>query len=149
MAEAKMYMKTTSAGWLVVGCLLTLIIAILWILTDPITTLISMLGIGLGIGIAFVIMVNEALVLTTVQALQKAGESAVKLLSLRKNMRVLLAVWIFGLFTIVVLMTVFNQLELDKFTAIMGVLGGFVASVIAYYFATNKTEATSSDTSTE
>jgi hypothetical protein len=143
MAEAKMYVKTTGASWLVVGCLLTLIIAIIWILTDPVTTLFSMLGIGLGIGIAFIIIVNEALVLTTVQALQKAGESAVKLLSLRKNMRAVLAVWIFGLFTIVVLMTVFNQLELDKFSAIMGVLGSFVASVVAYYFVTNRTEATS------
>jgi hypothetical protein len=143
MAEAKMYVKTTSASWLVVGCLLTLIIAIIWILTDPITTLVSVLGIGLGIGIAFIIIVNEALVLTTVQALQKAGESAVKLLSLHKNMRAVLAVWIFGLFTIVVLMTAFNQLELDKFSAIMGVLGSFVASVVAYYFVTNRTEATS------
>jgi hypothetical protein len=142
MAEAKVYMKTASAGWLVVGCLLTLIIAILWILTDPITTLISMLGIGLGIGIAFIIIVNEALILTTIQTLQKASESAVKLLSLRKNMRTVLVVWILGLFTIVILMTVFNQLELDKFTAIMGVLGGFVASVVAYYFAASKNEAT-------
>jgi hypothetical protein len=143
MSEAKVYMKTASAGWLVVGCLLTIIIAIIWILTDPITTLISMLGIGLGIGIAFIIIVNEALILTTIQTLQRAGESAVKLLSLRKNMRTVLAVWIFGLFSIVVLMTVFNQLELDKFTAIMGVLGGFVASVVAYYFAVSKNEATS------
>ncbi len=143
MAEAKMNIKTASAGWLVVGFLLTLIVAILWILTDPITTLVSVLGIGLGIGIAFIIMVNEALILTTVQTLQKAGESAVKLLSLRKNMRAVLAVWIFGLFTIVVLMTAFNQLELDKFSAIMGVLGGFVASVVAYYFATSRNEATS------
>jgi hypothetical protein len=142
MAEAKVYMKTASAGWLVVGCLLTIIIAILWILTDPITTLISMLGIGLGIGIAFIIIVNEALILTTIQTLQKASESAVKLLSLRKNMRTVLVVWILGLFTIVILMTVFNQLELDKFTAIMGVLGGFVASVVAYYFAASKNEAT-------
>jgi hypothetical protein len=142
MAEAKVYMKTASAGWLVVGCLLTLIIAILWILTDPITTLISMLGIGLGIGIAFIIIVNEALILTTIQTLQKASESAVKLLGLRKNMRTVLVVWILGLFTIVILMTVFNQLELDKFTAIMGVLGGFVASVVAYYFAASKNEAT-------
>jgi hypothetical protein len=142
MAEAKVYMKTASAGWLVVGCLLTIIIAILWILTDPITTLISMLGIGLGIGIAFIIIVNEALILTTIQTLQKASESAVKLLGLRKNMRTVLVVWILGLFTIVILMTVFNQLELDKFTAIMGVLGGFVASVVAYYFAASKNEAT-------
>jgi len=143
MAEAKTYTKTASAGWLIVGCLLTLIIAILWILTDPITTLVSILGIGLGIGIAFIIMVNEALVLTMVQTLQKAGESAVKLLSLRKNMRAVLAVWIFGLFTIVILMTVFNQLELDKFSAIMGVLGGFVVSVVAYYFTTSRNEAPS------
>jgi hypothetical protein len=147
MVEAKMYAKTASAGWLVVGCLLTLIIAILWILTDPITTLVSLLGIGLGIGIAFIIIVNEALILTTVQTLQKAGESAVKLLGLRKNMRAVLAIWIFGLFTIVVLMTVFNQIELDKFTAIMGVLGGFVASVVAYYFATSRTDAASSSSS--
>jgi hypothetical protein len=104
--------------------------------------LISMLGIGLGIGIAFIIIVNEALILTTIQTLQKASESAVKLLSLRKNMRTVLVVWILGLFTIVILMTVFNQLELDKFTAIMGVLGGFVASVVAYYFAASKNEAT-------
>ncbi|MFW9960989.1 MAG: hypothetical protein ACFFDV_08220 [Candidatus Thorarchaeota archaeon] len=142
MTEAKMYVKTTSAGWLVVGCLLSLIVAIIWILTDPITTLIMILGIGLGIGIAFIIIVNEALILTTVQTLQKAGESAVNLLSLRKNMRAVLAIWIFGLFTIVVLMTLFNQLELDKFSAIMGVLGGFVASVVAYYFASSKNETT-------
>ncbi len=139
MAESKIYTKTASAGWFVVGCLLTLIIAIIWTLTDPITTLVSILGIGLGIGIAFIIIVNEALILTTVQTLQKAGESAVKLLSLRKNMQAVLAIWIFGLFTIVVLMTLFNQLELDKFSAIMGVLGGFVASVVAYYFSTSKT----------
>ncbi|MDH4215232.1 MAG: hypothetical protein OEV85_15060, partial [Candidatus Thorarchaeota archaeon] len=88
------------------------------------------------------IIVNEALILTTVQTLQKAGESAVNLLSLRKNMRAVLAIWIFGLFTIVVLMTLFNQLELDKFSAIMGVLGGFVASVVAYYFAASKNETT-------
>ena len=142
MTETKMYVKTTSAGWLVVGCLLTLIVAIIWILTDPITTLISIIGIGLGIGIAFIIIVNEALILTTVQTLQKAGESAVNLLSLRKNMRAILAIWIFGLFTIVVLMTLFNQLELDKFSAIMGVLGGFVASVVAYYFVASKNETT-------
>jgi hypothetical protein len=143
MAEVKTYTKTARAGWLVVGCLLTIIIAIIWILTDPITTLISILGIGLGIGVAFIIIVNETLILTTIQTLQKAGESAVNLLSLRKNMRAILAVWIFGLFTIVVLMTVFNQIELDKFGAIMGVLGGFVASVVAYYFATSRSEAPS------
>ncbi|MFW9958232.1 MAG: hypothetical protein ACFFCT_09175 [Candidatus Odinarchaeota archaeon] len=142
MTETKMYVKTTGAGWLVVGCLLSLIVAIIWILTDPITTLIMILGFGLGIGIAFIIIVNEALILTTVQTLQKAGESAVNLLSLRKNMRAVLAIWIFGLFTIVVLMTLFNQLELDKFSAIMGVLGGFVASVVAYYFASSKNETT-------
>ena len=142
MTETKMYVKTTSAGWLVVGCLLSLIVAIIWILTDPITTMISILGIGLGIGVAIIIIVNEALILTTVQTLQKAGESAVNLLSLRKNMRAVLAIWIFGLFTIVVLMTLFNQLELDKFSAIMGVLGGFVASVVAYYFAASKNETT-------
>jgi hypothetical protein len=143
MAEVKTYTKTARAGWLVVGCLLTIIIAIIWILTDPITTLISILGIGLGIGVAFIIIVNETLILTTIQTLQKAGESVVNLLSLRKNMRAILAVWIFGLFTIVVLMTVFNQIELDKFGAIMGVLGGFVASVVAYYFATSRSEAPS------
>jgi positive regulator of sigma E activity len=108
----------------------------LWFLTNTITTFVFVLGIGLGLGIGFIIVVNEALILTTIQTLQRAGESVVQILSLRKNMRAVLAVWIFGLFTLVVVMTVFNQLELDKFTVIMGVLGSFVASVVAYYFAT-------------
>ena len=101
--------------------------------------MVFVLGIGLGLGIAFIIIVNEALILTTIQTLQEAGESALQMLSLRKNMRVVLAVWVFGLLTLVVVMTVFNQLELDKFNAIMGVLGSFVASVVAYYFATSRT----------
>ena len=138
MAEMKIQMKTALIGWLVVGWLLTLVVAYLWILTDTITTLVFVLGIGLGFGIAFIIIVNEALILTSIQRLQEAGQSAVQMLSLRKNMRVVLAVWIFGLFTLVVVMTVFNQLELDKFNTIMGVLGSFVASVVAYYFATSR-----------
>ncbi len=143
MAEMNLHKRTTLVGWLVVGWLLTLAVVFLWFLTDTITAVVFILGIGLGIGIAFIIVVNEALILTTIQALQKAGESAVQLLSLRKNMRVVLAVWIFGLFTLVIVMTVFNQIELDKFSAIMGVLGSFVASVVAYYFATSKTQTTS------
>ncbi len=139
MAETNLHQRTAQVGWFVVGWLLTLIVVFLWFLTDTITTAVFVLGIGLGLGIGFIIVVNEALVLTTIQTLQKAGESAVQLLSLRKNMRTVLAVWIFGLFTLVVVMTVFNQLELDKFGAIMGLLGGFVASVVAYYFATSRT----------
>jgi len=138
MTETKTYMKTTLLGWLVVGLLLTIVVAFLWLFADVITTVVFVLGIGLGFGIAAIIVVNEALILTTIQALQAAGQSAVQMLSLRKNMRAVLAVWIFGLFTLVVVMTVFNQLELDKFSAIMGVLGSFVASVVAYYFATSR-----------
>jgi hypothetical protein len=142
MADEKIFSRTTIVGWLVVGWLLTLVVMFLWFLTDTITTSVFVLGIGLGLGIAFIIVVNEALILTTIQTIQRAGESAVQMLSLRKNMRVVLAVWIFGLFTLVVLMTVFNQLELEKFSAIMGVLGSFVASVVAYYF-TSRNETTS------
>jgi hypothetical protein len=142
MKDEKIFSRTTIVGWLVVGWLLTLVVVFLWFLTDTITTSVFVLGIGLGLGIAFIIVVNEALILTTIQTLQIAGENAVQMLSLRKNMRVVLAVWIFGLFTLVVLMTVFNQLELDKFSAIMGVLGSFVASVVAYYF-TSRNETTS------
>jgi len=140
MGEANTHKRTTLIGWIAVGWLLTVVIAFLWILTDAITTLVFALGIGLGIGIAIIIIINETLILTTIQAIQKAGESAVQILNLRKNMRAVLAIWIMGLFTFVVVMTVFNQLELDKFSAIMGVLGSFVASVIAYYFATSKTQ---------
>jgi hypothetical protein len=143
MSELKMNTKTASAGWLVVGFLLTLIAAILWTLTDPITTIVTILGIGIGIGVAVIVMLNEALILTTIQGLEKAGENAARVLSLRKNMRAVLAIWILALFSIVVLMTAFNQLELDKFNAIVGVLGGFVASIIAYYFATNRTQTSS------
>ena len=142
MADEKIFSRTTIVGWLVVGWLLTLVVMFLWFLTDTITISIFVLGIGLGLGIAFIIVVNEALILTTIQTIQRAGENTVQLLSLRKNMRVVLVVWIFGLFTLVVLMTVFNQLELDKFSAIMGVLGSFVASVVAYYF-TSRNETTS------
>jgi hypothetical protein len=142
MADEKIFSKTSIVGWFVVGWLLTLVVIFLWLMTDTITTSVFVLGIGLGLGIAFIIVVNEALILTTIQTIQRAGENAVQMLSLRKNMRVVLAIWIFGLFTVVVLMTVFNQLELDKFSAIMGVLGSFVASVIAYYF-TSRNETTS------
>ena len=142
MADEKIFSRTTIVGWLVVGWLLTLVVMFLWFLTDTITISVFVFGIGLGLGIAFIIVVNEALILTTIQTIQRAGENTVQLLSLRKNMRVVLAVWIFGLFTLVVLMTVFNQLELDKFSAIMGVLGSFVASVVAYYF-TSRNETTS------
>lgn len=130
--------RTAQLGWIVVGWLLTLVVVFLWFLTDTITTVVFVVGIGLGLGIGFIIVMNEALILTTIQTLQQAGESAVQLLSLRKNMRAVLAVWIFGLFTLVVVMTVFNFIELDKFSAIMGVLGSFVASVVAYYFATSR-----------
>jgi hypothetical protein len=140
MAETKTYVKTSLLGWLVVGLLLTIVVVFLWLFTDTITTLVFILGIGLGLGIASIIVVNEALVMTTIHALEAAGNSAVQMLSLRKNMRVVLAIWIFGLFTLVVVMTVFNQLELDKFNAIMGVLGSFVASVVAYYFTKSRSE---------
>jgi hypothetical protein len=143
MAENKTYVKTSLLGWLAVGLLLTIGIALLWLFTDTITTVIFILGIGFGLGVASIIIVNEALILTTIQALQEAGQSAVRILSLRKNMRAVLAVWIFGLFTLVVVMTAFNQLELDKFNAIMGVLGSFVTSVVAYYFATSRNGETS------
>lgn len=143
MTEPKTHMRTALIGWIVAGWLLTMVVAVLWILTDPITTLVTALGIGLGIGIAFIIMMNEALILTTIQALQSAGESIVRLMSLRKNMRAVLAIWIFVLFSLVVVMTVFNQLDLEKFSAIMGVLGSFVASVVAYYFAVSRTETAS------
>lgn len=137
MAETNMHKKTALAGWLVVGWLLTLVVAFLWFFTDTVSTLVLLVGIGLGLGIGFIIVVNEALILTTIKTLQSAGESVVQILSLRKNMRAVLAVWILGLFTLVVVMTVFNQIDLERFSAIMGVLGGFVASVVAYYFATS------------
>ena len=143
MAEENLHQRTALVGWIVVGWLLTLVVVFLWFLTDTITTVVFVVGVGLGLGIAFIIVVNEALILTTIQTLQRAGESAIQLLSLRKNMRTLLAVWIFGLFTLVVVMTVFNVIELEKFSAIMGVLGSFVASVVAYYFATSRTQTTS------
>lgn len=142
MVDEKIFSRTTIVGWLVVGWLLTLVVVFLWFLTDTITTSVFVLGIGLGLGIAFIIVVNEALILTTIQTLQRAGENVVQMLSLHKNMRVVLVIWIFGLFTLVVLMTVFNQLELDRFSAIMGVLGSFVASVVAYYFV-SRNETTS------
>ena len=140
MAETDIHKRTALVGWFAVGWLLTLVVAFLWFFTDTVSTLVFVLGIGLGLGIAFIIVVNETLILTTIQTIQKAGESAVQMLSLRKNMRAVLAVWIFALFTLVVVMTVFNQIELDKFSAIMGVLGSFVASVVAYYFATSRSE---------
>ncbi|KXH74117.1 MAG: hypothetical protein AM326_10095 [Candidatus Thorarchaeota archaeon SMTZ-45] len=143
MAELNLHERTAQIGWLVVGWLLTLVVVVLWFMTDTITTVVFVVGIGLGLGIAFIIVMNEALILTTIQTLQRAGESTVQLLSLRKNMRAVLAVWIFGLFTLVVVMTVFNFIELEKFTAIMGVLGSFVASVVAYYFATGKSSTPS------
>jgi len=49
-------------------------------------------------------------------------------------------VWIFGLFAFIVVMAAFNQLELDKFNTIMGVLASFVTSVIGYYFVTQRNE---------
>jgi hypothetical protein len=136
MTEDKMQMWAGLIGWLVVGWLLTLGVAFLWLLTDTVTALIFSLGIGLGIGIAFIIMINETLIRTVLDALQAAGENVARLLRLRTYVRGVLAVWIMGLFTLVVVMTVFNFIEIDKFNAIMGVLGSFVASVIAYYFAT-------------
>ena len=143
MTETNLHQRTALVGWLVVGWLLTLAVVFFWFMTDTITTVVFVLSIGLGLGIGFIIVVNEALILTTVHTLQKAGESAVQILSLRKNMRAVLAVWIFGLFTLVVIMTVFNQIDLDRFSAIMGVLGSFVASVVAYYFATSKSSTPS------
>jgi hypothetical protein len=140
MTETDFHKKTSLLGWFVVGWLLTLVVVLLWFLTDTITTMVFVLGIGLGLGIGFIIVVNEALLVTTIETLQKAGESVVQILSLRKNMRAVLAVWVFGLFTLVVVMTLFNLIELDRFSAIMGVLGSFVASVVAYYFATSRNE---------
>ena len=138
MAESNFQKRTALVGWFVVGWILTLVVVFLWFLTDTITTVVIALGIGLGVGVGLIVAVNEALILNVIQTIQKAGEDAVKLLSLRKNMRTVLAIWIFALFTLVIVMTVFNQIELDTFSAIMGVLGSFVASVIAYYFATSK-----------
>jgi uncharacterized membrane protein len=143
MSETSIPRRTTLIGWIVVGWLLTLVIAFLWLFTDTVTALLFALGIGLGVGIAIIIMLNETLIVTTIQALEKAGESAVQVLNLRKNMRALLAVWIMVLFSLVVVLTAFNQLEIDKFSAIMGVLGSFVASVIAYYFAASRSESPS------
>lgn len=136
MTEDRMQMWAGLIGWLVVGWLLTLGVAFLWLLTDTVTALIFSLGIGLGIGVAFIIMINETLIRTVLDALQAAGESVARLLRLRTYVRGVLAVWIMALFTLVVVMTVFNFIEIDKFNAIMGVMGSFVASVIAYYFAT-------------
>lgn len=138
MAETNLHKRTALVGWFVVGWILTIVVVFLWLLTDTITTVVIALGIGLGVGVGFLVVVNETLILTVIQTIQKAGEDAVKLLSLRKNMRTVLAVWIFTLFTLVVVMTVFNQIELETFSAIMGVLGSFVASVVAYYFVTSK-----------
>ncbi|MFQ5833364.1 MAG: hypothetical protein ACE5H4_11715 [Candidatus Thorarchaeota archaeon] len=140
MTKEKTQMWAGLIGWLVVGWLLTLAVAFMWLLTDTVTAVVLALGIGLGIGIAFIIMINETLILAALQALRSAGESVVRMLSLRKYMRAVLAVWILGLFTLVVVMTVFNQLDLDRFNAILGVLGSFVASVIAYYFAAGRGE---------
>jgi hypothetical protein len=138
MAETNLHKRTTLVGWFVVGWILTLVVIFLWFLTDTITTVVIALGIGLGVGVGLIVVLNETLIVTVIQNIQKAGEDAVKVLSLRKNMRAVLAVWIFALFTLVVVMTVLNQIELETFSAIMGVLGSFVASVIAYYFATSK-----------
>ncbi|MBN2229051.1 MAG: hypothetical protein JW779_05610 [Candidatus Thorarchaeota archaeon] len=143
MAEVNMHTRTARIGWIITGWLLTLIVAILWILSDTITTLVFAIGIGLGVGISCIIILNETLILTTIETLQRAGESAINLLNLRKNMRVVLAIWIMGLFSLVIVVTLMNQLELDKFSAIMGVLGSFVASIVAYYFATSRNEDTS------
>jgi hypothetical protein len=141
MSDTSIPKRTTYLGWIVVGWLLTLIVAFLWLFTDTVTALLFALGIGLGVGVAIIIMLNESLVVTTVQALEKAGESAVQMLNLRKNMRAILAIWIMLLFSLVVVMTALGQLEIDKFSTIMGVLGSFVASVIAYYFATGKSSS--------
>jgi hypothetical protein len=137
MAETSLHKRTTLVGWFVVGWILTLLVVFLWFLTDTITTVVITLGIGLGIGVGLIVVLNETLILTVIQSIQKAGEDAVQVLSLRKNMRAVLAIWILALFTLVVVMTIFNQIDLDTFGAIMGVLGSFVASVIAYYFATS------------
>ncbi|MFX1265876.1 MAG: hypothetical protein ACFFH0_10890, partial [Promethearchaeota archaeon] len=83
MTEDKMQMWAGLIGWLVVGWLLTLAVAFLWLLTDTVTALIFSLGIGLGIGIAFIIMINETLIRTVIDALQTAGESVARLLRLR------------------------------------------------------------------
>lgn len=140
MPEENVHTRTSFAGWLAAGWLLTLVVAFLWVLTDSVTTTVIALSVGLGVGIAVIIVIDETLILTTIQALQKAGESAVRILSMRKNMRAVLALWIMVLFTLVVVVTVFGQLELDKFNAIAAVLGGFVASIVAYYFAASRTE---------
>ncbi|TFF92954.1 hypothetical protein EU546_06870 [Candidatus Thorarchaeota archaeon] len=129
-------------GRVVAGWLLTMVVAILWLLTDTLTALVFTIGIGIEIGVALVTILNEAAVSTMVATLQRAGEGAVKLLSLRKNMRVLLARRVIGLFTIVVIMTALNLLDIDTFNAIMAVLGSFVASIIAYYFASSRSEET-------
>ena len=143
MSEINMHTQTARIGWIVAGWLLTLVVAILWVLSDTITALVFAFGIGLGVGISCIIILNETLILTTIETLQRAGESAINLLNLRKNMRVVLAIWIMGLFSLVIVVTLMNQLELDKFNAIIGVLGSFVASIVAYYFATSRNEDTS------
>lgn len=141
MSEMDIPRKTALIGWIVVGWLLTLVIAFLWLFTDTVTTLLFALGIGLGVGIALIIMLNETLIMNSIKAVERASESTVQMLNLRKNMRAVLAIWIMLLFSLVVIMTAFNQLDLDRFGAIMGVLGSFVASVIAYYFATSRNVA--------
>lgn len=57
-------------------------------------------------------------------------------------MRSVLAVWILGLSTLVVAMTALGQLDAEKFNLITGVLSSFVASVVAYYFASSRNEGT-------
>jgi hypothetical protein len=122
----------------VVGALLTLVVALFWLLTESGTALVLLLGVLLGVGIASMGVVNEALVSSLMRQLQIAGQGVIETLSRQKYMRVVLAVWILGLFSVVVLMTALNQLDVEKFNVIMGVLGGFVASVVAYYFATSR-----------
>jgi hypothetical protein len=137
MSEGGLQTRAGWIGWLVVGTLLTLVVALLWLLTESSTAVVLLLGILLGVGIASMVAVNEALVGSLIQQLQVAGKSVIDTLGMRKYMRAILAIWILGLFTVVVIMTALNQIDVSKFNVIMGVLGGFVASVVAYYFATS------------
>ncbi|TFF94042.1 hypothetical protein EU546_05445 [Candidatus Thorarchaeota archaeon] len=140
MTQEETRMRAGWVSWIVAGCLLTLVVAFIWILAESITALVFLLGIGFGVAIASIIAVSDALVSSLLRQMQMMGEGMVRMLSIRGYMRAVLAVWIFGVFTLVVAMTAFGYLDTEKFNLIMGVLGSFVASVVAYYFTTSRNE---------
>lgn len=76
-------MRAGWVSWIVVGCLLTLVVALLWVLAESITALVFLLGVGLGIGIASIVAVNDALVSSLLRQIQTVGEGVVKMLSIR------------------------------------------------------------------